>query len=212
MFLFMPGVENPPYAGECLNPRDNDVKFSVKIPTGCVVATFERSKMPRLYYADWKSKRFTGFSATWEWKYTNKSTSWYLTKYSREDFNKKFIRLVNLVHSLSSEPRDNMMEAAKQVKADYMNVMGVIDTEGNIISEWYDWMFEQLEEKINRGDYIYEDAYDESDVVISDETLETAAHMLLYLMAPPKAYWTEWYRTYDEWLNSKPYLKRLLRK
>ena len=48
---------------------------------------------------------------------------------------------------------------------------------------------------------------------VADETLETAAEMMLYLLSPQDKYWTDWYQTYDTWLRVKEIsLRRLLRK
>ena len=46
---------------------------------------------------------------------------------------------------------------------------------------------------------------------ISDETLEVAAKMYLYIMAPAQDYWLNWYNKYSEWLD-RCTLKRLLGK
>ena len=129
------------------------------------------------------------------------------------------------------------MKVVKQIRSDNGNILNVkdptalpdfsiqTDTEG--IEKQYDIIFAKVGQELNASQYTYTDPYHYNDPKsvfdtstplygkeITDETLETAAEMLLYIMSPQDIndYWTNWHITYYNWSHQTSSLLRLLSK
>ena len=161
--------------------------------------------IPQMYFEDLKKKRFTGFSVRWEfdnniiankYTYTGKATS------------KFFIKTANLVHA-GRLLKEDIMPFVRQTKTENKNKVHSFDSTQDAINSFGD-IFDTIGNNFNKTLWRISKPLFEHD--ISDQSLETAAEIFIYIMAPPDQNWLNWYRVYEEWMIRISSLRRLLGK
>ena len=151
----------------------------------------------KLHFEDLANKRFTGFRIKWKYCCSGNSTK----KMTYNSDNKNFIKMANLVHTLKLSEFElmNLVRAAKvEKKAVIDDLMSL-----NQLEE----IFKTVGDKLNESVYNAEEPLYENK--ISDQSLEIAAKMFIYIMAPQGQYWKDWYNVYKYWLKNTS-IRRLL--
>ena len=171
--------------------------------------------IPRLYFADLKSKKFSGFKVSWKYNHDPSISEQILNfyesinyKYTTYGWNLKFINLANLVHS-TEYSKSYFFTYVRDYKKKRVNRFTAPFLSGyNHMGEVYDAFFKQIsllnETAFNISDPLYANE-------ISYESLVTAAKMLFYITTSQKGrYWFDWYTLYSTWINNSK--RRLLGK
>ena len=158
----------------------------------------------------WNHKRFTGFKV--EWNCTNCfDKDNYDSTFEEE--NKYFIRLSNIVNE-GNESKEiwNALKSTKKelharIQEIFLNGQNWKSTSGRGENKknMFDIFFETMEDKLSLSiKYKYLLHID-----ITDQTLEDAVDMFLYMTAPYQEYWIHSLNLYSNWLENLS-LRRIL--
>ena len=148
----------------------------------------------------------TGFKVKWNCSncHANDTLDNNKNYHSHKQENRYYRKLANLLQT--GIPTDLVWKVLKRTKLEYQNV--IIDnwdyaTYGYIGSVYkkmnmYEYFFGTMLYKLNISSTANYDMIEEE---ISDDTLETAAKMFIYMTAPQQKYWTEIFYQYTNWLE-----------
>ena len=153
-------------------------------------------------FSKWSNKRFTGFEV--QWNCTNCDEKGNHPQFKHNAENKHFVMIANLI--LEGTPLDKLWKAIKATKK---------ELRGQII-ETYDekWTDKHYDYYISRRVNLYElffetlknymntsVTYDANYGNITDEILESAANLFIYMTAPHQKYWRGAYDFYSDCLE-----------
>ena len=202
----------------CLESKKDKLRGTITIgPIQGLDLIFHRN-FQKLSFTDWKKKRFTGLSVKWDYVPNSDNSSILKNYNSWNKYNKIFTIITNLVHRLPALSKEEFMHIARSIKSDWMNIDYILNPQLSFryhsMDDLYDKrIWPRLGNKLNESFYSVPSEPMYYKYEVADETLETAAEMMLYLLSPQDKYWTDWYQTYDTWLRVKEIsLRRLLRK
>lgn len=157
----------------------------------------------------WNHKRFTGFKISWYCHTCNgkRATNPDFTFRKRKHYeNLLFIMIANLIHFGQKHdiPTVSIWEKLRTAKLNWYE----------IIAEYYpNKMMTHYNGAYSEKRYIYTEIFKDikleniGEIIdtytynVTDETLETAAKMFIYLTAPPKQYWINALDIYKSWLE-----------
>ena len=114
----------------------------------------------------------------------------------------------NLVHA-GQLLKEDIMPFVRQTKTENKDKVHSFDSTQDAINSFGD-IFDTIGNNFNKTLWRISKPLFEHD--ISDQSLETAAEILIYIMAPPDQNWLNWYRVYEEWMIRISSLRRLLGK
>ena len=109
--------------------------------------------------------------------------------YKSTKLSKLFIKVVNLVHIVGPSSKDDLMQLAMEKKSSGIPLGYIVEYE----SIWKMVSLEFNESAINVSELLDEN-------YVSDETLEAAAEVFIYILAQSEDYWTKSYAQFKFWL------------
>ena len=198
---------------DCLNKTGNSFKTNLDILLGNKTYNFgkksirfKRNFQSRNEFKKWKKKRITGFKV--QWNCTNCFTTGIdpsLT-FKRKAENVLFVKLANLLNktSLSIELIWNIL---KTTKSDLQSEIGEVGVRSWGINRYFGSSIKKMtmlehffEILLQNLPITLEGNFDMVVDDISDDKLETAFKMFIYVTAPYQKYWSLISEIYSEWL------------
>ena len=158
----------------------------------------------------------TGFRVQWE--FITNSTVTAVDRSSKwKTGTKHFKIMANMVFVTGNSMKDLMWNMTKQVKAEWLERLVTRRTNVDVDDMYYKMLkdlVERLVEHLPASDKVVmtEIVNDvEKEFAITEEDLDTAAKMYIYIIAPQSSYWVKYYKNYKRWMENSS-LRRLLGK
>ena len=194
-----------------LNKKTQNKLKTMMIQEKCEI-NYQRHNPP-LYFKKLKTKRFTGFNL--KWKFCCSLNTRDKKKISDTKKANIFIKIAKMIHlNAVNISKHDLMNFVKGAKVEYQYDMRPSIITGNWDAaekslEILKVVEKKIQDKLALNESISGSSYPVYEHEISDETLATAAQILIYILAPQQKYWFEWYDAYEKWLGSLS-LQRLL--
>ena len=155
--------------------------------TKCDVFYKRSTSMKKMYFVE--TKKFPGLNIKWTYDYNGSNITGYdKMSYKSTKLSKLFIKVVNLVHIVGASSKDDLMHLAMEKKSSGIPLGYLVEYE----SIWKMVSLEFNESAINVSELFNED--------ISDETMETAAEVFIYILAQSEDYLFRSYGQFKYWL------------
>ena len=162
-----------------------------------------------MYFEDFMRKRFTGFNVKWEFCCNGNDTADNWIQDNVYNYNKLFMQIANVIHASNSSKTD-IMQLVRSTKVKHKDKLHAFD-DRTIANDSFKNALNSIGHKMNMTQYMISDPLYVDE--ISDQSLEIAAEILIYIMAPPDQNWLNWHRVYEEWmLQVQNSLRRLIGK
>ena len=193
--------------GVCLEKNgshyDTDMITSygnVSVNIGSKEISFDRFSLSRDEFQEWKNKRFTGFKVSWNCpNCTGKMDD--QQSHKAYTFNKIFVKLANIVHKI--EKVTDFADNLKHQKTQYPQLLSPGVYQKWIIYDVYNKIIDKAFENLSTNFTLPLEA--KYSTAITNQTLKTAANLIIYLTAPSQLYW----RTFHYHINSMTILHYL---
>ena len=202
--------------GNCLTLNGTSYKTSYNTKIGnrtlaldTKVFVFSREFPSKDESLEWKNKRFTGFKVTWKCiENCSEAILDYdknFIKHGRSYRNKLFVILANLIHEGGSI--ESFWKTIKGIKYEWDQSVRAQTKSGEFYNDWtqnkprksiYETFLEYFCENLNITKELTK--YSKYTDTVIDETLDVAAKMFLYIIAPTQNNWGDVYSLYSNWL------------
>ena len=170
-----------------LNTYKHEFTLERKEFTKCDVSYIRSTSMKKMYFVG--TKKFPGLNIKWAYDYSGGNITGYdKMSYKVTKISQLFIKVVNLVHTVGASSKDDLMHLAMEKKSSGIALGYLVEYE----SIWKMVSLKFNESAINVSELFNED--------ISDETLETAAEVFIYILAQSEDYLFRSYAQFKYWL------------
>ena len=180
---------------EKLESSTKKIIKKISLERRSVYIDFKRS-LSQLDVENWNSRRMTGMNVSWF--YTSPSSVQSDRKFVAQEGNSYYRKIVSLVHQLQ-QSEDQLWSAARLAKMSQRKYLGKLQCFGNLFTSSFDFdrktsrLLEQTLKQLGVQNIQVKNTSQD----ISDETLELATKIYIYLGNCPKNHWYNW----DIWSN-----------
>ena len=116
-----------------------------------------------------------------------------MTYTRNQKYNKLFIEIVNLINEGTSP--DVIWPVKKSTKVDWQSVISLaMERQGYLYDKVWEHIMKNLNISVRKSTNDYKNT-------ITDETLEAASKIFIYLTAPPQMFWIKVLDGYSLWCN-----------